>query len=180
MQPNALPVTAATLGSSETSSAGLRRELGLLDVSFITFNSVVGSAIFIAAAIVPRSVSDPSTILALWVLGGLLSLAGVATYAELGTMFPQAGGQYVYLKEAYGPLWGFLLGWTAFFVMQTGAIAYLAIAASEVLFGYVQSMNLGAVPATAGLQSDRRANKCTRPAPVCGSATVSAVIAPSG
>src|SRR6185295_6488259 len=86
----------------------LVRGLGTWDVSLITFSTIVGSAIFIAASIVPRAVPHPTLILLLWAAGGLITLAGVVTYAELGTMFPEAGGQYQFLKEAYGPLWGFL------------------------------------------------------------------------
>src|SRR5262245_31241057 len=110
------------------SSATLLRGLGTRDVSLITFSSIVGSAIFIAASIVPRAAPHPTLILILWVAGGLITLVGAVTYAELGAMFPESGGQYVYLKEAYGPLWGFLFGWTAFLVMQCGGIAYLAVA----------------------------------------------------
>jgi APA family basic amino acid/polyamine antiporter len=109
----------------------LVRGLGSLDVASITFNCLVGSAIFIAAAIVPRAVPHPWLMLPLWIAGGLLCLAGVATYCELGTMFPEAGGQYQYLKEAYGPLWGFLYGWTAILVIQSGVIAYLSVAGAD-------------------------------------------------
>jgi len=110
---------------------GLRRELGAFDVCMLTLNSVLGSAIFFAVAIVPRTVPDPVAMLLLWALGGMVTLAGIVTYAELGTMYPHAGGQYHYLKEAYGPLWGFLFGWTSFWVIQTGAIAYLAVAVAD-------------------------------------------------
>ena len=113
------------------SSPKLVRGLGTWDVSLITFSTIVGSAIFIAASIVPRAAPDPTLILLLWIVGGLITLAGVFTYAELGTMFPEAGGLYQFLKEAYGPLWGFLFGWTSFLVIQSGAIAYLAVAAAE-------------------------------------------------
>jgi APA family basic amino acid/polyamine antiporter len=94
---------------------------------------IVGSAIFIAASIVPREMPQPALLIGLWCVGGLLSLAGVVTYAELGTMFPQAGGQYHFLKEAYGPLHGFLFGWTSFLVIQSGGIAYLAVASADTL-----------------------------------------------
>ena len=100
-------------------------------MSLITFSTIVGSAIFIAASIVPRAAPDPIVVLMLWVIGGLVTLAGVFTYAELGTMFPEAGGAYQFLKESYGPLWGFLFGWTSFLVIQTGSIAYLAVAAAD-------------------------------------------------
>lgn len=122
----ATPITAPPAGGPT-----LVRGLGTLDVAFITFNCLVGSAIFIAAAIVPRAAPNAWLILPLWIAGGALCLAGVATYSELGTMFPEAGGQYQYLKEAYGPLWGFLYGWTAFLVIQSGVIAYIAVAGSD-------------------------------------------------
>jgi APA family basic amino acid/polyamine antiporter len=109
----------------------LVRGLGTWDVSLITFSTIVGSAIFIAASIVPRAAPHPTLILLLWAVGGLITLAGVFTYAELGTMFPEAGGLYQFLKEAYGPLWGFLFGWTSFLVIQSGSIAYLAVAAAQ-------------------------------------------------
>lgn len=114
-----------------TASPKLVRALGTWDVSLITFSTIVGSAIFIAASIVPRAAPHPTLILLLWAVGGLITLAGVFTYSELGTMFPEAGGLYQFLKEAYGPLWGFLFGWTSFLVIQTGAIAYLAVAAAQ-------------------------------------------------
>jgi APA family basic amino acid/polyamine antiporter len=111
----------------------LLRALGTWDVSLITIGMIVGSAIFIAASIVPREMPQPALLLGLWFAGGLLSLAGVVTYAELGTMFPEAGGQYHFLKEAYGPLYGFLFGWTSFLVIQSGSIAYLAVASADCL-----------------------------------------------
>jgi APA family basic amino acid/polyamine antiporter len=119
------------VSSDLNASPKLIRGLGTWDVSLITFSTIVGSAIFIAASIVPRAAPDPTLVLLLWAVGGLITLAGAFTYAELGTMFPEAGGLYQFLKEAYGPLWGFLFGWTSFLVIQTGAIAYLAVAAGS-------------------------------------------------
>lgn len=128
----------------------LLRALGTWDVSLITIGMIVGSAIFIAASIVPREMPQPALLIGLWCVGGLLSLAGVVTYAELGTMFPEAGGQYHFLKEAYGPLPGFLFGWTSFLVMQSGSIAYLAVASADSLgafLPYLRSSNeVAAVP----------------------------------
>ena len=69
----------------------------------------------------PREVPHPTLALLLWVAGGLIAIAGALTYAELGTMFPEAGGQYHYLKQAFGPLWGFLFGWTSLLAIQAGA-----------------------------------------------------------
>ena len=117
----------------------------------MTIGIIVGSAIFIAASIVPREMPQPGVLIGLWCVGGLLTLTGVVTYAELGTMFPEAGGQYHFLKEAYGPLYGFLFGWTSFLVIQSGAIAYLAVASADCLGAFLpffrSSNELAAVPA---------------------------------
>jgi APA family basic amino acid/polyamine antiporter len=128
-------VSLTTAGQQPLSAPQLVRALGVWDVALITFGTLVGSAIFIAAGIVPREMPQPAIMMGLWLLGGLLSIAGVLTYAELGTMFPEAGGAYHYLKAAYGPLFGFLFGWTAFLVTQNGAIAFLAVASADRL-GY--------------------------------------------
>lgn len=109
----------------------LAPELGLLDATFLVVASVIGSAIFLT----PGEIADllPSTrwILAVWVIGGLLSLAGALANAELGAMFPRAGGDYVYLREAFHPLAGFLVGWLSFFVIQAGTVATLAMGFSK-------------------------------------------------
>jgi APA family basic amino acid/polyamine antiporter len=123
-------------GQAPVAAPQLVRGLGTWDVALITFGTLVGSAIFIAAGIVFRGMPQPAILMGLWIVGGLLSIAGVLTYAELGTMFPEAGGAYNFLKAAYGPLFGFLFGWTAFLVTQSGAIAFLAVASAERL-GYV-------------------------------------------
>lgn len=123
------------MNQAASATPQLVRGLGVWDVALITFGTLVGSAIFLAAGMVPREMPQPAVLMGLWVLGGLLSIAGVMTYAELGAMFPEAGGAYHYLKAAYGPLFGFLYGWTCFLVMQSGAIAFLAVASAERL-GY--------------------------------------------
>ncbi len=123
--------------SGEPPGPSLVRALGTWDVSLITIGMIVGSAIFFAANIAPRELPQPTLLIGLWCAGGLLSLAGVVTYAELGTMFPKAGGQYHFLKEAYGPLYGFLFGWTSFLVIQCGGIAYLAVASADSLGAFL-------------------------------------------
>ena len=122
-----------TLGES----SGLNRALGLWDVTTITAGTILGSAIFVAAAFVPREVPHPALVLLLWVTGGLIAIAGALSYAELGTMFPEAGGQYQYLKQAFGPLWGFLFGWTSLLAIQAGPVAYLGVAFGEYLGAFV-------------------------------------------
>ena len=121
----------------EPGSPGLVRTLGLWDVTAITAGTILGSAIFVAAAFVPREMPHPTVALLLWLAGGLITIAGALTYAELGTMFPKAGGQYEYLKGAFGPLWGFLFGWTSLIAIQAGANAYLGVAFGEYLGAFL-------------------------------------------
>lgn len=115
--------------------AELERKLGLFDSTMLVMGIIIGSGIFLTTGIMAKSLPSPGLILLAWILGGIISLAGALAYAELGAAMPQAGGQYVYLREAYGPLSGFLFGWTMFLVYQTGAIAAVAVAFAE-YFGY--------------------------------------------
>jgi basic amino acid/polyamine antiporter, APA family len=108
--------------------AELPRKLGLLDATNIVVGTMIGSAIFIVPASIAQDVPSAPAILAAWLLGGVLSLCGALAYAELGAMMPATGGQYVYLREAWGPLWGFLCGWTFFFAARSGGIAAVAAA----------------------------------------------------
>jgi len=106
----------------------LIRQLGLFDSTMILMGIVIGSGIFLTTGIMAESIPSPGLILLAWLVGGLLTLAGALTYAELGAAIPEAGGQYVYLKQAYGSLVGFLFGWIVFLVYVTGGIAALAVA----------------------------------------------------
>ena len=115
----------------------LARSLTARDGALLTIGSIVGTGIFLTTGHMASALPHPGLILLAWVLGGLLTLSGALTYAELGTLFPRAGGLYVFLKEAYGPLWGFLYGWTAFLVIMSGGIAALAVAFGDVLGGFV-------------------------------------------
>src|SRR6478672_5668271 len=133
----ALGSTHAPAAVEEPESRGLVRALGLWDVTAITAGTILGSAIFLAAAFVPRAVPHPTLALLLWVTGGLIAIAGALTYAELGTMFPEAGGQYHYIKQAFGPLWGFLFGWASLLAIQAGANAYLGVAFGEYLGAFI-------------------------------------------
>ncbi len=130
---------------------GLVRSLGVWDVAAITAGTMLGSAIFVAAAFVARGVPQPSLVLLLWVVGGLIAVAGALSYAELGAMFPAAGGQYEYLKRAFGPLWGFLFGWTSLVAIQSGGIGYLAVAFGEYLGAYLPYFSSKHVLATIAL-----------------------------
>ena len=103
------------------------RGLGLLDSTMLVAGSMIGSGIFIVSSIIARQVGSPGWLLVVWLITGLLTLMAALSYGELAAMMPKAGGQYVYLREAFSPLWGFLYGWTLFLVIQTGTIAAVAV-----------------------------------------------------
>jgi APA family basic amino acid/polyamine antiporter len=119
-----------------TTRPELPRVLGLWSVVGILIGTVIGSGIFVVPAEIATLVKAPVLILSVWVLGGLLSFLGALCFAELGAAFPQAGGVYVYLREAYGPLIAFLFGWTLFLVIDSGAIAALSMAFSSKYLPY--------------------------------------------
>lgn len=112
---------------AEKTRPGLVRGLGAWDGALLTIGSIVGTGIFLTTSDMARVLPHSGLILGVWLAGGLLTLAGALTYGELGAMFPRAGGLYHYLREAYGPLWGFLFGWAAFLVIMSGGIAALAV-----------------------------------------------------
>jgi amino acid transporter len=105
----------------------LRRELGLLDATMINAGTMIASAIFIVPAAVAAALPNPLAMLAAWVVGGAVSLLGALCVAELGAALPQAGGQFVYLERAYGPVWGFLYAWTAALIINPASIAAIAV-----------------------------------------------------
>ena len=109
-------------------SPKLVRGLSLLDATMIVVGSMIGSGIFIVSAESARLVGSPGWLLLAWALAGLLTITGALCCAELAAMMPRAGGQYVFLREAYGPATGFLFGWALFIVIQTGTIAAVAVA----------------------------------------------------
>ncbi|HLY61664.1 MAG TPA: amino acid permease [Terriglobia bacterium] len=115
----------------------LRKSLGLYDCTTIVMGSMIGSGVFIVAAEMSRQVQSPGLMLLCWVLSGLMTVIGAISYGELAAMMPRAGGQYVYLREAFGPLFGFLYGWTLFLVIQTGTIAAVAVAFGKFLGVFV-------------------------------------------
>jgi basic amino acid/polyamine antiporter, APA family len=108
--------------------SGLVKGLGLVDATTIVMGSMIGSGIFIVAADIARQVQSPGALLTTWVVTAVLTVIAALSYGELAAAMPHAGGQYVYLREAFGPLWGFLYGWTLFLVIQTGTVAAVAVA----------------------------------------------------
>jgi len=113
--------------SSEPTNGKFIRGLGLLDSTMLVAGSMIGSGIFIVSSIIARQVGSPGWLLVVWLVTGVLTLMAALSYGELAAMMPKAGGQYVYLREAFSPLWGFLYGWTLFLVIQTGTIAAVAV-----------------------------------------------------
>jgi len=103
------------------------QSLGLFSSTTLVVGSMIGSGIFIVDAEIARTTDSPALFLAAWVVTGIMTLIGALSYGELAAMMPKAGGQYVYLRESLGPLWGFLYGWTLFLVIQTGTIAAVAV-----------------------------------------------------
>ncbi|HZY83221.1 MAG TPA: amino acid permease [Gemmataceae bacterium] len=105
-----------------------KRGLGLFDATMVVVGSMIGSGIFIVSADMARLVGSPGWLLVAWLVTGVLTVTAALSYGELAALMPRAGGQYVYLREAFSPLWGFLYGWTLFLVIQTGTIAAVAVA----------------------------------------------------
>jgi len=130
------PLTSQTMpdpASAARTDEKFVQGLGLLDSTMIVAGSMIGSGIFIVSADISRQVGSAGWLLLVWIFTGALTLIGALSYGELAAMMPRAGGQYVYLREAYSPLWGFLYGWTLFLVIQTGTIAAVAVAFARFL-----------------------------------------------
>ncbi len=115
---------------AENSSA-FKPTLGLLDATMVVAGSMIGSGIFIVSADITRNVGSAGWLVMVWLITGFMTLTAALSYGELSAMFPKAGGQYVYLKEAYNPLAGFLYGWSFFAVIQTATIAAVGVAFSK-------------------------------------------------
>jgi basic amino acid/polyamine antiporter, APA family len=123
----------STLPMTPQADSGLVRGLGLFDSTMIVVGSMVGSGIYIVSADIARQTGSVGGLLLTWIITGLLTVSAALSYGELAAMMPKAGGQYVYLRESYSPLWGFLYGWTLFLVIQTGTIAAVAVAFARFL-----------------------------------------------
>jgi APA family basic amino acid/polyamine antiporter len=130
MEPSSTRAARIAAGTLDTE---FTRGLGLADSVMVVAGSMIGSGIFIVSADMSRTIGSPGWMLAAWAITGVLTIVGALSYGELAAMMPRAGGQYVYLREAFSPLWGFLYGWTLFMVIQTGTIAAVAVAFARFL-----------------------------------------------
>src|SRR5246127_5811859 len=123
---------AGEAGSSSTAPQFVQG-MGLFSATAIVMGSMIGSGIFIVSAEMSRGLGSPALLIAAWLVTALMTIIGALSYGELAAMMPKAGGKYVYLREALGPLWGFLYGWTLFLVIQTGTIAAVGVAFGKFL-----------------------------------------------
>ena len=119
----------------------LVKGLGLTSATTLVVGSMIGSGIFIVSAEIAREVNSPALLIAAWLVTGFMTITGALAYGELAAMMPRAGGQYVFLHESLGPLWGFLYGWTFFLVIQTGTIAAVGVAFGKFLGFFFPSIS---------------------------------------
>lgn len=129
------------LNVSETKTGHFKRVFGLFDATAVVVGSMIGSGIFLVSAEMSRQVGSPGLLLLCWFLAGLMTIAGALCYSELASMFPKAGGQYVFLRQAYGPLVAFLYGWTLFAVIQSGTIAAVGVGFAKFLGVFIPSVS---------------------------------------
>jgi basic amino acid/polyamine antiporter, APA family len=134
---------AATPSVTTESKTGFVKGLGLTGATTLVMGSMIGSGIYIVSADVSRQVKSPGLLIVCWMLGAFLTIVAALSYGELAAMLPHAGGQYVYLREAFGRLWGFLYGWTLFVVIQTGTIAAVAVAFAKYTGVFFPSISAG-------------------------------------
>jgi basic amino acid/polyamine antiporter, APA family len=127
-EPIHLPIVAAPIAATAAVESGLIKSLGLLDASMIVAGSMIGSGIFIVSAGIARQVASPALLLIVWLVSGLMTTMAALCYGELAAAMPLAGGEYIYLRESLGPMWGFLYGWATLLVIQTATIAAVAVA----------------------------------------------------
>ena len=117
--------------NSQENNQDFKKSLGLLDATMLVAGSMIGSGIFIVSSDIARNTGSAGWLMVVWLICGFMTLAAALSYGELSAMFPKAGGQYVYLKEAYGPVVSFTFGWTFFAVIQTATIAAVGVAFSK-------------------------------------------------
>ncbi len=123
------------------SASGYRRDIGLFSATMLVAGSMIGSGIFLVSAEIIRTGRTPGFLILSWALAGLLSISGALSFAELGSVHAKAGGYYVYLREAFGPMAGFLCGWTSFLVIECGSIAAVAVGFGRYLGTFVPAVN---------------------------------------
>src|SRR5260370_396558 len=136
-----LPAPSGLPSDEETE---FRRGLGLFDATMVVVGAMIGSGIFVVSADMSRLVGSPGWLLVAWLVTGVLTVAAALSYGELAAMMPHAGGQYIFLREAFSPLWGFLYGWTLILVIQSGTIAAVGVAFARfagVLFPEIAETN---------------------------------------
>src|SRR4051794_22032463 len=136
---------AATARDVSTSAGTFHRVLGLADATMLVAGSMIGSGIFLVSAGMMRDLASPGWLLVVWTVSGAMTVTAAWRYGGLVTRFPRAGGQYVYLRESFGPLVGFLYGWTLFLVIQTGTIAAVAVAFGRFTAVLVPSLDAAVV-----------------------------------
>src|SRR5690242_3004912 len=138
-----------------------KRSLGLLDATMVVAGSMIGSGIFIVSADITRNVGSAGWLIAVWLITGFMTLTAAVSYGELSGMYPKAGGQYVYLKEAYNPLIGFLYGWSFFTVVQTGTIAAVGVAFSRYTAYLIPALSEKNIIADLGFMKINAAQICS-------------------
>jgi len=138
IRPAAVSGTTVAPANSE-----LVKGLGLTSATTLVMGSMIGSGIFIVSAEIAREVNSPGLLILAWAITGFMTIVGALSYGELAAMMPKAGGQYVYLRESLGPLWGFLYGWTLFLVIQTGTIAAVGVAFGKFLGHFFPAVSAG-------------------------------------
>ena len=137
-EAKAVPVVA---GRADSNDREFVKGLGLTSSTMLVMGSMIGSGIFLVSAEIAREVNSPALLIGAWVVTGLMTIIAALSYGELAAMMPHAGGQYVYLREALGPVWGFLYGWTLFLVIQTGTIAAVGVAFGRFLGVFFPSIS---------------------------------------
>lgn len=130
------------MNQEEKKRPQLLRKLNLLDTTFLVIGAVIGSGIFMTTGFIAEYLPSPGLILIVWIVGGFIALSGALSFAELGAMFPKAGGQYIYIREAYGSWAGFFYGWGFFWFIMCGGIAALAVAFAEYLGYFVPFLSI--------------------------------------
>ena len=135
------PVEVTSVRTEHEESTSFKREIGLLDATLLVAGSMIGSGIFIVSADIVRHVGSAAWLITVWLIGGFMTLTAALGYGELSGMYPRAGGQYVYLKEAYNPLIAFLYGWSLFAVIQTGTIAAVGVSFFKFLAYFIPALS---------------------------------------